>query len=75
MKVIGNQCPGKTIGVSFHQQIGQTFDKQFYVDIVDKYFSPFNSSDYDVLKKAGDVQSCLSRHGAKISGTIVKFNN
>lgn len=45
MKVVGNQCPGKTIGIGFYQHSGQSFDKQISVDIIEKYNPSFNPSD------------------------------
>lgn len=47
--MIGNESPGKTVGIDIDQQGGKALDKGFAVGVIAKDIPSFNAPDNDML--------------------------
>jgi len=69
VRMVGDQSPGIAEKTCFSQARLQAADKFFPILIVVKYPGPVNTSNNDVMKSSGIINSSFSRHGTKISKT------
>ena len=76
MEMIGNQSPGITDCPSLQDQIGQTLQKAFAVNIIPKDVSPLDASGNNVMQRTRCIYSGMSWLGGFLSGLLrfVKIN-
>lgn len=62
MKMVRNQSPGVTLGLSFFEDAGEPFQERLTIFVVKEDVSSFDSPGHHMLEKAGGVKSGLAGH-------------
>ena len=75
VKMSRDERLGKTVCLCFHQQIRESLNKEFPVQIVSKDITSFNSTNNHVLQKSWYVDPSLARHMIEIFYSGFIFNN
>ena len=73
--MIVHEDPGIDRALTLRDDLAESFEEPGFVFVVSEDVRLVDPPDHDVVKGAGDVQSCLARHGWILSKTfgIVKL--
>jgi len=69
MKMIWNQSPGVTLGLSFFEDAGEPFQERLTIFVVKEDLSSFDAPGHHVLEEAGGVKSWLAGHMVYFTGS------
>ena len=67
VKMVGDQCPCKTFGFGFFNNVAQAFNKISAVGVALKDWSTFDPPGHDVMQGSGGVYAGFSWHAGKVA--------